>query len=114
MVVVGEDLWVSPSPTPLQQLPAAVAQESIQVGFGYLQRRKVHSLCVQPAPELCQHASRCFSHVQAELLCSSLFPLPLVLPLGTTKKSPAPSAWLSPFRYRSALIRSPLSLLFPS
>lgn len=36
--------------------------------------------------------SNVFSHVYMELLCSTLCPLSLVLLLGTTKQSPAPSS----------------------
>ena len=45
------------------------------------------------------------------LLCLSLHPVPLVLLLGTTKKSLTPSSLHPPFRYLSALTRMPLSLL---
>ena len=44
-------------------------------------------------------------------LCSSLCLLSLVLSLGITKNSLAPSTWLLPFRYLYILIRSPVSLL---
>ena len=45
-------------------------------------------------------------------LCFSLCPLPLVLSLGTTGKSLAPSSWPPPCRYLEAFLRSPRSLLF--
>jgi len=43
MVGVGRDLWGSPSPNPLpkQGLLEQVAQDLIQMGFEYLQRRRL-------------------------------------------------------------------------
>jgi len=49
---------------------------------------------------------KCFLMFRGNLLCFSLCPLPLVLSLGTTKKSLDPSLH-PPFRYWSTLIRSP-------
>ena len=40
-------------------------------------------------------------------LCFNLCPLPLVLSLGTTGKSLAPSSWPPPCRYLEAFLRSP-------
>lgn len=53
----------------LQQLPAAVTQESIQVGLEFIQRRRLYSLCVQPAPALC--------HLHSKVLSSVLMGLPV-------------------------------------
>ena len=50
---------------------------------------------------------KCFLMFRGNLLCFSLCPLPLVLSLGTTEKSLAPSSLHPPFRYLCTLIRSP-------
>ena len=50
--------------------------------------------------------------MQGNLLCFSFCPLPLVLSLGTTEKSLAPSSLHFAFSYLYTLIRSALSLLF--
>jgi len=46
MFGVGRDLCGSPSPTPLpkQGHPEQVAQDLVQAGLEYLQRRRLHSL----------------------------------------------------------------------
>ena len=46
------------------------------------------------------------------ILCFSLWPLPLVLALSTIEKALAPSSLHSPFRYVSTLIEFSLSLTF--
>jgi len=45
MLGVGRDLWGSSSPTPLpkQGHLEQVVQELVQVGFEYLQRRRLHN-----------------------------------------------------------------------
>ena len=53
-----------------------------------------------------------FLMFRRNFLCFSLCSLPLVLSLGTTEKSLAPSSWHPPFRYLEAFIRSSLSLFF--
>jgi len=54
MVGVGRDLWGSSSPTPLpkQGHLEQAAQDLIQVGFEYLQRRRFHNSPGQPVPVL--------------------------------------------------------------
>lgn len=79
MAVVGGACGDHPAQPPLQQLPAAVAQESIQVGFEYLQRRRVHSLCAQPAPELCTLTLKFFLAFVWNFPCCSFCPFSLVL-----------------------------------
>lgn len=55
--------------------PEQVAQDLVQVGFDYLQRR-LHNLSEQPVPALYHHQSEdTFPHILTELL--SLCPLPL-------------------------------------
>jgi len=72
-----------------------VSQESIQVDFEYLHRRRLHSLSGQPVPVLChRHSEGVSPHVHMELPHSSLCSLPLVLPLGTAEQSLAPYTWL--------------------
>jgi len=54
MVGVGRDLWGSSSPTPLpkQGHLQQAAQDLVQVGLEYLQRRRLHNLPGQPVPVL--------------------------------------------------------------
>ena len=68
---VGRDLWRSFSPALLLKQAyynsntTIVRQESIQVGFEYLQRRRLHSLSGQLVPVLCHPQSKeVFSHVE--------------------------------------------------
>ena len=79
MVGVGRDLCGSSSPTPLlnQGHPEQAAQDHVQVGFEYLQRRRLHSLPGQPVPVLC-HPQReeVLPHVQLEL------PVPQFVPIA--------------------------------
>ena len=68
MVEVGRDLWGSSSPIPLpkQGHPEQVAQDLVQGGFEYLQRRR--NLSWQPVPGLCHPQSEeVLPHVQLEL-----------------------------------------------
>jgi len=95
MAGAGRDLCGASSPTPplkqghLQQ----AAQDLVQGGLEYLQRRRLHSLPGQPVPVLRHPQSEeVLPHVQTNFLCFSLCPLPLVLSLGTTEKSLAPSS----------------------
>ena len=70
MVGVGRDLCRSSSPTRLtkQGHPEQAAQERIQAGLEYLQRRRLHSLPGQPVPGLCHpQKEEVLPHVQVEL-----------------------------------------------
>ena len=78
MVGAGKDLWWLSSPTPLLK-PGHVehiAQDLIQVGLEYLQRRRLHNLPGQPAPGLC-HPQReeVLPHVQTELPVLQVVPI---------------------------------------
>ena len=70
IVGVGRDLCGSSSPTPLpkQGHLQQAAQELIQAGLEYLQRRRLHNLPGQPVP-LLRHPQReeVLPHVQMEL-----------------------------------------------
>jgi len=70
MVGVGRDLCGSSSPTPLpkQGHLQQAAQDLVQAGFEYLQRRRLHNLPGQPVPGL-RHPQReeVLPHVQTEL-----------------------------------------------
>ena len=70
IVGVGRKLWGTPSPTPLpkQGHLEQVAQDLIQAGFEYLQRRRIPSLSGQPVPVL-HHPQReeVLPRVQLEL-----------------------------------------------
>ena len=59
MVGVGRDLWGSSGPTPLpkQGHPEQAAQDRVQAGLEYLQRRRLHNLPGQPVPGL-RHPQR--------------------------------------------------------
>ena len=54
MMGVGRDLWRSSSSTPLPKHGnlKQVPQNRVQVGFEYLQRRRIHYPCGQPVPVL--------------------------------------------------------------
>ena len=69
IVGVGRDLCVSSSPTPLpkQGHIQQSAQDLVQAGLEYLQRRRLHNLPGQPVPVLC-HPQReeALPHVQTE------------------------------------------------
>jgi len=70
MVGVGRDLCGSPSPTllPKQGHPQQAAQDRVQAGLEYLQRRRLHNLRGQPVPVL-HHPQReeVLPHVHMEL-----------------------------------------------
>jgi len=70
IVGVGRDICGSPSPTPLpkQSHLQQAAQDLVQVGLEYLQRRRLHNLPGQPVPVL-RHPQReeVLPHVQLEL-----------------------------------------------
>ena len=70
MVGVGRDLWRSSTPAPLlnQDHLEQVAQDHVQAGFEYLQRRRLHNLSGQPVPVLSHLQSKeVFSHIEREL-----------------------------------------------
>lgn len=61
---------------------------------------RFHNLLVQHVKMLHHpHSKKFFLIFIWNMLCSSFFPLPLVLLLHTTENSPAPPMWLSHFRY---------------
>ena len=88
MVGVGRDLCGSsgPNPLPKQGHLQQAAQDRIQAGLEYLQRRRLHNLPGQPVPGL-RHPQReeVLPMFSWNFLCFSLCPLPLVLSLGTTE-----------------------------
>ena len=70
MFGVGKDLCGSSSPTPLtkQGHLQQAAQDLVQAGLEYLQRRRLHNLPGQPVPVLCHPQSKeVLPHVQTEL-----------------------------------------------
>jgi len=78
MVGVGRDLCGSSSPTPLPKeghLQQA-AQDLVQVGLEYLQRRRLHNLPGQPVAGL-RHPQReeVLPHVQTELPMLQFVPI---------------------------------------
>jgi len=68
--MVGRYLWGSSSPTPLpkQGHLEQTAQDLVQAGFEYLQRRRIHNPSGQPVPVL-HHPQReeVLPHVQTKL-----------------------------------------------
>jgi len=94
-------LWRSSCPAALlsQGQLESVAQDHVQVAFNCLQAWRLH-LSGQSVPVLShRHSEKCFPAFRATLLCFSLCPLPLILALGTTGQSLAPSSLHLPFRY---------------
>jgi len=86
MVGAGRDLCGSSSPTslPKQDHPEQAAQDVVQAGLEYLQRRRLHNLPGQPVPLLHDPQSEDLPHVQTELpLLQFVRPLPLALSLST-------------------------------
>jgi len=78
MFGVGGDLCGSPSPTPLpkQGHPQQAAQDRVQVGLKYLQRRRLHNLPGQPVPGLHHSQSEeVLPHVQVELSLLQFVPV---------------------------------------
>ena len=73
MLGVGRDLCGSSSPTPL---PNQTAQDLVQAGLEYLQRRRLHNLPRQPVPVL-RHPQReeVLPHVQMELPMLQFVPI---------------------------------------
>ena len=70
MVELGRDLWISLDSTPLlkQGHLQQAAQDLVQAGLGYLQRRRIHNLPGQPVPGLRQPQSKeVLPQVQTEL-----------------------------------------------
>jgi len=78
MVGVGKDLCGSSSPTPLlkQGRLEQAAQDLVQAGFEYLQRRRIRSLSGQPVPVLRQPQSEeVLPRVQMELPMLQFVPI---------------------------------------
>ena len=78
MVGIGKDLCrlSSPTPVPKQGRLEQAAQDCIQVGFEYLQRRRLHYLLGQPVPVL-HHPQReeVLPRVQTELPVLQFVPI---------------------------------------
>jgi len=78
MFEVGRDLCGSSSPTPLpkQGHLQQAAQDLVQAGLEYLQRRRLHNLPGQPVPVL-PHPQRVevLPHVQLELPLLQFVPI---------------------------------------
>jgi len=78
MVGFGRDLCGSSRPTllPKQGHLEQFAQELVQEGLEYLQRRRLHNLSGQPVPGLC-HPQReeVLPHVQMELPMLQFVPI---------------------------------------
>ena len=80
MVGVGRDLCGSSSPTPLSKQGhlQQAAQDLVQQGFEYIQRRRLHNLPGQPVPVLRHPQSEeVLPHVQMELPTLQFVPITL-------------------------------------
>jgi len=99
MAGVGRNLCGSSSPTslPEQDHPEQAAQDCIQAGLEYLQKRRLHNLPGQPGPGL-RHPQReeVLPHVQLELPLLQFVPVAPCPVTGNTEKSLAPSSWHPP------------------
>ena len=93
MASVGRDLWGSSSPSPLlkQGHLQQAAQDLVQAGLEYLQRRRLHNLPGQPVPVLC-HPQReeVLLCVQMELLILQFVSIALCPVAGYHWKEPGP------------------------
>ena len=78
MVGVGRDLCGSSSPTPLHKQGhlQQAAQDLVQAGLEYLQRRRLHNFLGQPVPVL-RHPQReeVLPHIQMELPVLQFVPI---------------------------------------
>jgi len=78
MLGVGRDLCGSSSPMPLlkQDHLEQAAQDLVQVGLEYPQRRRLHNLPGQPVPVFCHPQSEeILPHVQTELPMLQFVPI---------------------------------------
>ena len=101
MVGVGRDLCGSPRPTPCPSRVTQSRGHSTAARQGWNISREGDSTA--PLGSLGQgsvtlRGKKFFLGFRRNFLCFSLCPLPLVLSLGTTGKSLAPSSWHPPFR----------------
>ena len=102
MVGAGRDLCGSPSPTPCwsrvtqSRLHRTASKWVLNISREGDSTASLGSLC-QGSVTL--RGKKFFLMFSWNFLCFSLCPLPLVLSLGTTEKSLAPSSWHPPFRY---------------
>ena len=84
-----------------------VAQGHVQTSFEYLQAWRRHKLPGQAVLVLSSLTVKtCVLMFKQSLLCFSLLPLPLVLSLGATEKTLAPSSLHPLFRHFCTLMRS--------
>ena len=102
MVGVGRDLCMSSSPTPLpsrdsySRLHRTLSRWVLNISREGDSTTSLGSL-FQCSVTL--RGKNFFLMFRRNFLCLSLCPLPLVLSLGTTEKSLAPSSWHPPLRY---------------
>ena len=110
MLGVGRDLCGSSSPIPLpkQGHLQQAAQDLVQVGLEYLQRRRLHNLPGQPVPVL-PHPQReeVLPHVQMELPVLQFVPVAPCPVAGHHWKEPGPTRIsLEPGRGRQWPVKS--------
>lgn len=104
MVEVDRDLWRSLVSTPLlRQGHLVQVAQNVQMAFEYLQWWRLHNLIAEGCA-LVLRMIKSSSKFRGSLLCFSLFLLPLVMSLSTTKKSLALFSLQHLFRYLYTLM----------
>ena len=117
-VEVGRDLWRKsyPKPWATQSLfPRTMSRWFLNISKDWGSTASLGNLCgyLVPFMWVCGTVKKCFLMFRGNLLCFSLCPLPLILPLDTTGKSLALPTLQHPFRYLSTLVRSPWAFSSP-
>jgi len=97
MLEIGRNFWTPPGPTELlkQGTLQHIAQDHVQAAFEYLQEWRLHHLSGQPVLSH-PHSRKVFADLHIELPVFQF--VPLILSLGITEKSLAPSSLHPPFR----------------
>lgn len=113
MVEVGMDLWNSSGSNPSAQAESLRAAWPGSCPDGlWMKGWRLHIYLGNLCQCLVIHrVKKCFLMYSQKLLCFSLCPLPLVLPLGTNEKGQDPLTLHPAFRYLHILIRAHLILL---
>jgi len=101
MVGVGMDIWGWSSPNSLLKKGhlEQAAQDLVQAGFEYLQRRRIHNLSGQPVPVLRHPQSEVLPHVQMELPMLQFVPIAPCPVAGHYWKESGPILLTSTLRY---------------
>lgn len=87
VLLLTRDLWCSSAKTTLLRNGQPDSQNHVQAVFDYLQEGTLHSLSGHHMPMFGYLHNKCFLILRGNLLCPSLWPLPLMLSLDTSEKS---------------------------